>query len=197
MGTIAGNLTSPLLPVAVKQMSSAFAVDSQTAVRTMDLNEARQLSQFATIIVLVPVHSADGEGFRDIPENNPISGSPATLKVLEVFNKTTSQTKSRRADGDFVFGEVKVDFATMEVSRGGEPMILTTLEFKFLKYLIQNARRVISRDELLNEVWGYETYPCTRTVDNHILRLRRKLERAPSRPVHFLTVHGSGYKFLP
>jgi DNA-binding response OmpR family regulator len=56
---------------------------------------------------------------------------------------------------------------------------------------------VISRDELLNEVWGYESYPCTRTVDNHILRLRKKLEPEPRRPRHFRTVHGTGYKFLP
>jgi DNA-binding response OmpR family regulator len=64
------------------------------------------------------------------------------------------------------------------------------------EYLIQNARRVISRAELLNEVWGYENYPSTRTVDNRILKLRQKLERDPSRPAHFRTVHGAGYKFL-
>jgi DNA-binding response OmpR family regulator len=85
----------------------------------------------------------------------------------------------------------------MEALRKGEPVVLTTMEFKMLKYLIQNAHRVISRDELLNEVWGYENYPCTRTVDNHILRLRQKLERDPSHPVHFRTMHGVGYKFLP
>jgi DNA-binding response OmpR family regulator len=66
-----------------------------------------------------------------------------------------------------------------------------------LAYLIKNPRRVISRDELLNEVWGYQNYPCTRTVDNHILRLRQKLESDPSRPSHFLTVHCLGYKFVP
>jgi DNA-binding response OmpR family regulator len=71
------------------------------------------------------------------------------------------------------------------------------MEFKTLKYLAQNTRRVISRDELLNEVWGYENYPNTRTVDNYILRLRKKLEKDPSRPIHFRTVHGAGYKFLP
>ena len=85
----------------------------------------------------------------------------------------------------------------MEVAREGEPIPLTTQEFKTLKYLLQNAGRVISRDELLNQVWGYENYPCTRTVDNHILRLRQKLERDPSRPVHLRTVHGAGYKFMP
>jgi DNA-binding response OmpR family regulator len=78
----------------------------------------------------------------------------------------------------------------------GQPVVLTALEFKALKYFIQNARRAISRDELLNHVWGYENYPCTRT-DNHILRLRQKLESDPSRPVHLRTVHGTGYKFLP
>jgi DNA-binding response OmpR family regulator len=74
---------------------------------------------------------------------------------------------------------------------------MTAMEFKALKYLIQNPRRVISRDEMLNEVWGYQNYPSTRTVDNHILRLRQKLEREPSEPRHFITVHRTGYKFVP
>jgi DNA-binding response OmpR family regulator len=74
---------------------------------------------------------------------------------------------------------------------------LTPREFKALKYFIENAERVISRDELLNEVWGYECYPSTRTVDNHILQLRQKLEKEPINPVHFRTVHGVGYKFVP
>jgi DNA-binding response OmpR family regulator len=85
----------------------------------------------------------------------------------------------------------------MEVHRNGRPVILRSKEFKTLAYLIKNPRRVISRDELLNEVWGYENYPCTRTVDNHILRLRKKLETEPRNPKHFHTVHSSGYKFLP
>jgi DNA-binding response OmpR family regulator len=84
----------------------------------------------------------------------------------------------------------------MEANRDGEPVMLTALEFKTLKYLIQNASRVISRDELLNEVWGYENYPSTRTVDNQVAKLRKKLERDPSQPVHLRTVHGAGYKFL-
>jgi DNA-binding response OmpR family regulator len=97
----------------------------------------------------------------------------------------------------FVFGDVTVNFSAMEAVRNGELVVFTTGEFKTLKYLIQNAGRVISREELLNDVWGYENYPCTRTVDNRILRLRQKLELDPARPVHFRTVHGTGYKFLP
>ena len=85
----------------------------------------------------------------------------------------------------------------MDASRKGEPVKLTRLEFKTLKYFAQNPGRVIARDELLNQVWGYENYPCTRTVDNHIVRLRQKLERDACRPFHFRTVHGVGYKFLP
>jgi len=68
---------------------------------------------------------------------------------------------------------------------------------KHLQKISKNPGRVIARDELLNQVWGYENYPCTRTVGNHILRLRKKLERRACRPLHFRTVHGVGYKFLP
>ena len=65
-----------------------------------------------------------------------------------------------------------------------------------LKFFAQNLERVVTREELLNVVWGYQDYPSTRTVDNHILRLRQKLEADPGRPVYFRTVHGAGYKFV-
>jgi DNA-binding response OmpR family regulator len=94
------------------------------------------------------------------------------------------------------FDGISVDFTKMEVNRNGEVVVLTAQEFKTLKFLIQNAERVISRDELLNEVWGYQNYPSTRTVDNHILKLRQKLEKDPTNPIHFRTVHGMGYKFV-
>jgi DNA-binding response OmpR family regulator len=94
------------------------------------------------------------------------------------------------------FDGISVDFKKMEVQRDGKVVVLTAQEFKTLQFLVQNADRVISRDELLNEVWGYQNYPSTRTVDNHILKLRQKLERDPASPVHFRTVHGMGYKFV-
>jgi DNA-binding response OmpR family regulator len=102
-----------------------------------------------------------------------------------------------RPENFCVFGNVLVDFSKMEVSCSGEVIPLTAKEYKTLEFLIKNAQRVISRDELLNEVWGYQNYPCTRTVDNHILRLRQKLESDSSNPVHLLTMHGVGYKFVP
>jgi DNA-binding response OmpR family regulator len=94
------------------------------------------------------------------------------------------------------FDGISADFKRMEVKRDGSPVVLTAQEFKTFQFLVQNADRVISRDELLNEVWGYQNYPSTRTVDNHILKLRQKLEKDPSSPVHFRTVHGMGYKFV-
>jgi DNA-binding response OmpR family regulator len=97
----------------------------------------------------------------------------------------------------FAFGDVKVDFTKMELWREGHLVPLTSQEFKVLKFMIQNAERVLSREELLNHVWGYRNYPSTRTVDNHILRLRQKVEKDPGNPLHFRTVHSAGYKFVP
>ena len=96
----------------------------------------------------------------------------------------------------FSFDDISVNFTKMELTQAGKPVALTAQEFKVLKFFIQNHDRVISREELLNEVWGYQSYPSTRTVDNHILRLRQKLEKDPSHPLHFKTVHGAGYKFV-
>jgi DNA-binding response OmpR family regulator len=96
----------------------------------------------------------------------------------------------------YVFEDVIVDFSKTEITRGGEKVMVTAKEFKTLEFLAKNAERVVSRDELFNEVWDYQNYPCTRTVDNHILRLGQKLESGPSDPSHLLTVHGMGYKFV-
>jgi DNA-binding winged helix-turn-helix (wHTH) protein len=95
------------------------------------------------------------------------------------------------------FGEVRVNLLTMETSRSEKPVTLTAQEFKLLRFFLQTPERVFSRHELLNKAWGYDNYPSTRTVDTHICMLRQKLEPAPAHPIHFLTVHGMGYKFVP
>jgi len=96
-----------------------------------------------------------------------------------------------------VFGDVEIDFTSMEAKRSGKPVSMTAQEFKLLRFLSRSTERVISREELLNEVWGYQNYPSTRTVDNHVLRLRQKLEPDPAHPRFFVTVHSAGYKFVP
>jgi DNA-binding response OmpR family regulator len=95
------------------------------------------------------------------------------------------------------FGDVRIDFTSMEAIRGGVPVAMTAQEIKLLKFFAQVPDRVISREELLNAVWGYEKYPTTRTVDNHMMRIRQKLEPDPAAPRFFQTVHGAGYKFSP
>jgi DNA-binding response OmpR family regulator len=95
------------------------------------------------------------------------------------------------------FGDCEVDFSKMTIRRGGNPVVITAHEFKLLRFFTENAERVLSRDVLLNEVWGYNFYPTTRTVDNQILKLRQKLEPDPTNPRHLLTIYGAGYKFVP
>jgi DNA-binding response OmpR family regulator len=97
----------------------------------------------------------------------------------------------------YSFGECELDFAKMSARRGGKPIALTAHEFKLLKYFVENAERVLSREELLNEVWGYNSYPTTRTVDNQILKLRQKLEPDAAEPHHLQTIYGAGYRFVP
>jgi DNA-binding response OmpR family regulator len=115
-----------------------------------------------------------------------------TSAPKQAVSPVTARAVSREI---LTFGEARIDFTSMEATRAGKAVTLTTQEFKLLKYLATSPGRVISREELLNEVWGYQNYPSTRTVDNHILRLRQKLEPDPASPRYFLTMHGSGYKF--
>jgi DNA-binding response OmpR family regulator len=191
MGAIAKNPIPELLPAAARHVN-----DSVTPIRIVGLEEARSIAQFVPVIVLLPASTNGRADSIRLTENNSVTGISTASAIFELFGKVDKLPRSKNAESDLVFGDVKVNFSSMEATRKGQPLMLTTMEFKTLKYMAQNARRVISRDELLNKVWGYENYPSTRTVDNHILRLRRKLERDPSRPIHFRTVHRAGYKFL-
>jgi two-component system, OmpR family, alkaline phosphatase synthesis response regulator PhoP len=102
----------------------------------------------------------------------------------------------REATEGYHFGEIDVDFRKAEVMRAGAPVTVSAKEFQLLRYLIKQRGATLSRDELLNEVWGYDAMPTTRTVDVHVAWLRRKIEPNPRRPQYILTVHGLGYKFV-
>ncbi|HSY71006.1 MAG TPA: response regulator transcription factor [Alloacidobacterium sp.] len=95
------------------------------------------------------------------------------------------------------FDDCEIDFQRMTARRGGQAVVFTSHEFKLLKFFTEHAEQVLSRELLLNEVWGYNAYPTTRTVDNQILKLRQKLESDPANPRHLLTIYGAGYKFVP
>jgi hypothetical protein len=160
--------------------------------------EFRELSRFMPVIVLVPKSAVSDKTAQKKPRRNKSAlGLTDTGDICLPLDAAKAWIVNASTLDLFEFGGVKGCFSAMEVRRNGRPVILTCKEFKTLEYLIKNPGRVISRDELLNEVWGYENYPCTRTVDNHILKLRKKLETEPAHPKHFHTVHSSGYKFLP
>lgn len=107
----------------------------------------------------------------------------------------------RRVQGSKVvdkvsFDDVIIDFKAYKAERAQSPLELSAREYRLLQYLIAKSGVVVTRDELLDEVWGYNSYPSTRTVDNHIARLRQKIEPNAEEPTHILTVHGVGYKFV-
>jgi DNA-binding response OmpR family regulator len=97
---------------------------------------------------------------------------------------------------EHAFGDVRVHRRARRVTRGGREVALTRKEFDLLVFLIEHRGEVVTRERLLDEVWGYEHFPTTRTVDTHVLRLRRKFEADPDRPAYLLTVHGQGYRFV-
>jgi DNA-binding response OmpR family regulator len=198
MGALVKNPVTQLLQVPMPGPTAAlFAAESLARLSTIHSKEIGDFSHFVPVIVLIHKSAVKKLAVRELPNNNSLSETSKSTNLLELFGQAMDRFNTAESDSAFVFGDVIVNFSSVEVYRKGQPVVLTALEFKALKYFIQNARRAISRDELLNHVWGYENYPCTRTVDNHILRLRQKLEQDPSRPMHFRTVHGTGYKFLP
>lgn len=97
---------------------------------------------------------------------------------------------------NYIFSDVSLDFIKYEAKKNNNPMDLSTTEFKILKYFIQLEGQVISRHRLLDDVWGYNNFPTTRTVDNFILSIRKKIESDPSNPEHLITIPKAGYKFV-
>jgi DNA-binding response OmpR family regulator len=96
----------------------------------------------------------------------------------------------------FTFGDVELNFRKYTARKGGQALDLSAREFAILHYLIRRRGEIVTRDQLLDEVWGYDSTPVTRTVDNHIAKLRQKIEQDPSEPQHIITVHRLGYRFI-
>jgi DNA-binding response OmpR family regulator len=97
----------------------------------------------------------------------------------------------------FEFGDVHLNFRKHQATKAGKPLELSPRELATLLFLIQHREETVTREQLLDEVWGLDNYPFTRTVDNHIAKLRQKIEDSPSDPRHIITVHRVGYKFIP
>jgi DNA-binding response OmpR family regulator len=127
----------------------------------------------------------------------PFSPRELTARVQAAIRRQRKLAVVAGGSSIYRFGECEIDFQKMTAWRAGSSVILTAHEFKLLRFFTENAERVLTRDVLLNEVWGYNFFPTTRTVDNQILKLRQKLELDPANPKHLITVYGAGYKFIP
>ena len=122
----------------------------------------------------------------------PFSPRELLARVQVALRRQRREEPSETAS----FGNITADFARMEVRKDGALIVMTAHELKLLRYFINHAERVITREKLLIDVWGYNSYPTTRTVDNQVMKLRQKLEPDPANPQYFRTLHGIGYKFV-
>jgi DNA-binding response OmpR family regulator len=123
----------------------------------------------------------------------PFSVRELMARVKAVLRRVSQQAAPPEI---YRFNDIEVNIRGNEVRRAGKPIELSAKEFALLVYFISHPQETLSRDRLLDEVWGYDSYPSTRTVDTHIVHLRQKLEPNPEEPRFILTVHGSGYKFV-
>lgn len=124
----------------------------------------------------------------------PFSVAELMARVRALLRRASS---AAGAPATLKFGQAEIDFKRYEARCQGQLVEMTRKEFALLRFLASRADIVVSRDELLNRVWGFHSYPVTRTVDNHVASLRSKLETDPAHPAHIQTVHGVGYKFVP
>ena len=122
----------------------------------------------------------------------PFGARELLARIRAVLRRTSPDSRKVAQ-----FADVTVDFERRVVERSGDPLKMTPAEYNLLTYFLSNPDRALTRDMILNSVWGYESFPNTRTVDAHVVKLRQKLETDPNSPRHFLTVHGVGYRFLP
>lgn len=120
----------------------------------------------------------------------------AALRRTEFIGNTQAEAEGRPQADELSFADVSVDFRTYRATKADEEVLMSAKEFELLRYLAGQPDVPVTRDELLDHVWGYTNYPSTRTVDNFIARLRQKLENTPEKPSHIITVHGVGYKFV-
>ena len=133
----------------------------------------------------------------DLGADDYITKPFSVLEVLARINALLRRSSPHSTLPEvFRAGDLEIDFKKYQALKQGKPLELSPREFEILRYLLERKGEVVSRDDLLNQVWGYESYPDTRTIDAHIATLRKKIEEIPEKPALIITIHGKGYKFL-
>ena len=152
----------------------------------------------STPLILLTARSAEVDKVLglDLGADDYIAKPFGMMELVARVKALLRRGQSTRQLERVAFSDVVVDFKAYQARRQDKPLELSAREYRLLKYLISKSDSVVTRDELLDEVWGYNSYPSTRTVDNHIARLRQKIEKNSENPQHILTVHGVGYKFV-
>lgn len=158
----------------------------------------KSLSSETPIVVLSAISEvADKVLLLELGADDYVTKPFSPRELMARVQAAIRRQRKPTPQSTYHFSDCEIDFRKMTIRRSGIPVVLTAHEFKLLKFFTDNAERVLTRDVLLNEVWGYNFYPTTRTVDNQILKLRQKLEPDPANPRHLLTIYGAGYKFVP
>ncbi|MCK4430206.1 MAG: response regulator transcription factor, partial [Candidatus Aminicenantes bacterium] len=161
--------------------------------------ELRQKNIFIPIIML----TAKGEEIDKVVglEIGADDYMTKPFSIRELLARIKAHLRREKREGKtvpevYLFGDVEIDFTHFKVKRKDKELDLTSLEAEILKYFIAHQGEVITRESLLDKIWGYEKYPTTRTIDNHILKLRKKIETDPSHPKYILSIYGEGYRFM-
>ena len=164
-----------------------------------DVCRGLRARSISTPIVMLTARSAETDKVlglelgADDYVTKPFSITELLARVRAVLRRAGAQ----QPPADLLrIGDIEIDFKLHQARRGKSRIEFTAREFDLLHYFVQHTGQVVTREQILNEVWGYEEFPTTRTIDNFVAKLRQKIERAPHAPEHILTIHGSGYKFV-
>jgi len=173
------------------------------------LEVCKQLRQFSSAVPIIMLTARDTaidkiiglELGADDYITKPYEPRELVARVKAVLRRFSPKESVEVAKKDtpieeLTFSDVSIDFRTYRAKKGGSEVVLSAKEFELIRFLANQPDVPVTRNELLDQVWGYNSYPTTRTVDNFIARLRQKFEDLPERPKHILTVHGVGYKFV-
>jgi two-component system alkaline phosphatase synthesis response regulator PhoP len=147
------------------------------------------------IMLTARAEEADRVQGLDLGADDYITKPFSVRELMARIQAVLRRPGPRRKAEALAFGDVRVHVQARQVFRAGREVPMTRKEFDLLVYLVEHRGEIVTRERLLDHVWGYERFPTTRTVDTHVLRLRRKFETDPDRPAFILTVHGQGYRF--